>query len=124
MSKLTILHLSDIHFKRKEKEERKHYREDVQDGMIEKIGEHIEKNKLNLDFVVVTGDIAFSAKEYEEAGIFFDKLKKILPEKTIILPVPGNHDVDRSTISKFLSLHDIVKHGKTDSFLESGEKDN
>jgi 3',5'-cyclic AMP phosphodiesterase CpdA len=98
MSKVSILHLSDIHFKKKDKEELKNYREDAQNSMVEKIMEHLAKNKLKLDFVAVTGDIAFSGKEYDEALRFFKKLSANLSKLSIntqILPVPGNHDVNR-----------------------------
>jgi formylglycine-generating enzyme required for sulfatase activity/calcineurin-like phosphoesterase family protein len=119
MSKITILHLSDVHFKRNKDDENKTYRKDVRAKMLAKIKEHIDRNNLDLDFVAVTGDIAFSGTEYEEAKSFFDDLKSILPEKTVFLPVPGNHDVDRDYVDAFFSLHGIVRTGKTDRFLEN-----
>jgi 3',5'-cyclic AMP phosphodiesterase CpdA len=70
MSEIAILHLSDIHFKEKKDEDRKSFREDVRAKMLAKIKEHIDSNNLDLDFVAVTGDIAFSGKEYEEAKSF------------------------------------------------------
>jgi 3',5'-cyclic AMP phosphodiesterase CpdA len=109
MSKIEILHLSDIHFKKDKDDENKTFRKDVRAKMLAKIKEHIGRNNLDLDFVAVTGDIAFSGKEYEEAKSFFKELKSVLPEKTIFLVVPGNHDVYRANVSKFFSLHDIVK---------------
>jgi formylglycine-generating enzyme required for sulfatase activity/energy-coupling factor transporter ATP-binding protein EcfA2 len=59
---------------------------------------------------------------YEEAKKFFDDLKSVLPEKTLFLFVPGNHDVDRDKVSKFFTLHDIVKNKQTDAFLEEERK--
>ena len=54
---------------------------------------------IEFDFVVVTGDIAFSGKpqEYELAGVFFAELAKVagVPRQRIFC-VPGNHDVDRA----------------------------
>jgi hypothetical protein len=94
LSKITILHLSDIHFKRNKDDENKTYRKDVKNKMVAEIKQHIDRNNLGLDFVAVTGDIAFSGKEYAEAKNFFDDLKSMLPEKTVFLAVPGNHDVD------------------------------
>lgn len=88
MSKITILHLSDIHFKRNEDDENKTFRKDVREKMVAKIKEHMEENNWDVDFVAVTGDIAFSGKEYDEAKSFFDELKSILPKETIFLPVP------------------------------------
>ncbi|NQE46031.1 Hercynine oxygenase [ANME-1 cluster archaeon GoMg2] len=122
MSEIAILHLSDIHFKKKKDEDRKAFREDVRAKMLAQIKVHISKNKSNLDFVAVTGDIAFSGKEYKEAKSFFDDLKSILPKETVFLPVPGNHDVDRDYVDEFFSLHGIVRTGKTDRFLESKKK--
>jgi hypothetical protein len=49
---ITILHLSDIHFKRKEKET---FREDVQGKMIDAIKKHLEKYHTEPDFAAVTG---------------------------------------------------------------------
>jgi formylglycine-generating enzyme required for sulfatase activity/calcineurin-like phosphoesterase family protein/energy-coupling factor transporter ATP-binding protein EcfA2 len=119
--RITILHLSDIHFKRKKKET---FREDVQGKMIDAIKMHGEKYHMEPDFAAVTGDIAFSGKEYDEAKAFFKDLKSVLPSKTKFLVVPGNHDLDREKISKFFSLHKIVQNKETDAFLEDkGEID-
>ena len=81
MSTITILHLSDIHFKRNKDDENKTYRNDVKNKMRAKIKEHINNTNMALDFVAVTGDIAFSGTEYEEAKKFFDELKSVVPEK-------------------------------------------
>jgi len=115
MSKITILHLSDIHFKRNEKET---FREDVQGKMIAAIKMHREKYHMEPDFIAVTGDIAFSGKEYTEAKVFFRELKSVLPTKTRFLVVPGNHDLDREKISKFFSLHYIVQRRRTDALKD------
>ena len=125
MSEITILHLSDIHFKEKIDEENKTFRENVQNELIDAIETHVRKQGVP-DFVVVTGDMAFSGKEdeYNEAGKLFEKLKAILPPGTIFLAVPGNHDVDRDQVSEFFSIHRIVEEGKTDKFLESKKEVN
>jgi formylglycine-generating enzyme required for sulfatase activity/predicted MPP superfamily phosphohydrolase/energy-coupling factor transporter ATP-binding protein EcfA2 len=120
MSEITILHLSDIHFKKKIDEENKTFRQNVQTGLIDAVGAHVEEHG-SPDFAAVTGDIAFSGKkhEYDDAWEFFEKLKKILAPGTVFLVVPGNHDVDRKQVSEFFSLHRIVKEGQTDRFLEN-----
>ena len=122
MSEIEILHLSDIHFKKDKDDENKTFRKDVRAKMLAIIKEHIDNNNLNLDFVAVTGDIAFSGTEYDEAKKFFDDLKSVLPEETIFLVVPGNHDVDRDYVDEFFSLHEIVRKGKTDRFLDNKKK--
>ncbi len=123
MSEITILHLSDIHFKKKEKEDNKTFSQTVQQRLIDSVKNHSQKNG-SPDVVAVTGDIAFSGKEqeYEEAADFFDRLKGVLPKKTEFLLVPGNHDVDRERIRKLFSLYRMVNENKTDEFLF--EKDN
>jgi formylglycine-generating enzyme required for sulfatase activity/predicted MPP superfamily phosphohydrolase/energy-coupling factor transporter ATP-binding protein EcfA2 len=119
---ITILHLSDIHFKRKEKET---FREDVQGKMIDAIKKHLDKYHQEPDFAAVTGDIAFSGKEYDEAKAFFKDLKSVLPAKTKFLVVPGNHDVDRDEISSVFSLHTIVPDkDRVDRLLESQKEIN
>jgi predicted MPP superfamily phosphohydrolase len=120
MSEITILHLSDIHFKKKIDEENKTIRQHVQAGLIDAVGAHAKEHG-SPDFVAVTGDIAFSGKkhEYDEAGEFFEKLKKTFQPGTVFLAVPGNHDVDRKQVSEFFSMHRIVKEGQTDRFLEN-----
>ncbi|MCX6580207.1 MAG: hypothetical protein NT166_08485 [Candidatus Aminicenantes bacterium] len=70
MSEISILHLSDIHFKAKKYEDSTTFREDVQRKMIETIKTYSTKHGIP-HFVAVTGDIAFSGKEYDEAAAFF-----------------------------------------------------
>jgi 3',5'-cyclic AMP phosphodiesterase CpdA len=120
MSEITILHLSDIHFKKRKEEENKTFRQDVQRKLIEAVKAHVKEHE-NLDFVAVTGDIAFSGKknEYDKALEFFNSLKAVLPGKAEFLVVPGNHDVDRDEVDKFFSLSkNIVQQELTDKFLD------
>jgi formylglycine-generating enzyme required for sulfatase activity/predicted MPP superfamily phosphohydrolase len=119
MSEITILHLSDIHFKKKEKEDNKALRQTVQERLIEAVATHNQEHG-RLDVVAVTGDIAFSGKkhEYKEAADFFKELKKVLPEEIEFLPVPGNHDVDRDVLDKFSPPYYVVKNNMVDKFLE------
>jgi formylglycine-generating enzyme required for sulfatase activity/predicted MPP superfamily phosphohydrolase/energy-coupling factor transporter ATP-binding protein EcfA2 len=122
MSEITILHLSDIHFRKRRDEKNQIFRQNVQTGLIEAIGAHLKKHG-NPDFVVVTGDIAFSGKkhEYEEAWEFFKKLKPVLQPDPVYLVVPGNHDVNREKVRKRFSLQRIVKEDQADEFLEDPE---
>jgi formylglycine-generating enzyme required for sulfatase activity/predicted MPP superfamily phosphohydrolase/energy-coupling factor transporter ATP-binding protein EcfA2 len=120
MSKITILHLSDIHFRKKKDEKNKTFRLDVQQKLLQAVETHLKEHETS-DVVTVTGDIAFSGKkpQYDEALKFFDELKGLLPKGTPILAVPGNHDVDREQVNQFFSLHRIVNESNTDKFLES-----
>jgi formylglycine-generating enzyme required for sulfatase activity/predicted MPP superfamily phosphohydrolase/energy-coupling factor transporter ATP-binding protein EcfA2 len=120
MSKISILHLSDIHFQYKKNEDNKTFRQDVQKKFLETIETHVKKQEhKGPDFVAITGDIAFSGKEYKEAEGFFNELKLKLPERTVFLPVPGNHDVDRDKVNEFFPLHRLVKEKNADRFLEN-----
>ncbi|MCP5053897.1 MAG: SUMF1/EgtB/PvdO family nonheme iron enzyme, partial [bacterium] len=121
MNELTILHLSDIHFRKSEKEKKPRFRQEVHQALIDAVTEHSETNGFP-DFAAVTGDVAFLGKkgEYDEAATFFGKLKQALPGNTEFLVIPGNHDVDREAMNKLISLQDnIVKSGKTGQFLDS-----
>jgi formylglycine-generating enzyme required for sulfatase activity/predicted phosphodiesterase/energy-coupling factor transporter ATP-binding protein EcfA2 len=124
MSEITILHLSDIHFKKKKEEENKTFHKMVQQQLIEAVKRHVKEHG-HPDFVVITGDIAFSGKkhEYDEALEFFDGLKAVLPGETEFLAVPGNHDVDRDKVDDCFHLGEsIVKKNLTDKFLEDQKK--
>jgi formylglycine-generating enzyme required for sulfatase activity/calcineurin-like phosphoesterase family protein/energy-coupling factor transporter ATP-binding protein EcfA2 len=119
MSEITILHLSDIHFKRKKDDKNRAFRKEVQEKLIEAVAGHSQKYDTP-DFVAVTGDIAFSGKknEYDEALDFFNNLKTILPPETEFLVVPGNHDVDRKKVDEFAEPYHVVKTGKVEQFLQ------
>jgi formylglycine-generating enzyme required for sulfatase activity/calcineurin-like phosphoesterase family protein len=115
--KIKILHLSDIHF-RKGKEDNKGFRQQVRGKLIAAVKKQVRENG-SPDFVAVTGDIAFSGKkgEYKEAEDFFGELLQALPGTKGLLPVPGNHDVDRDEVDEFLSLYDVIKQNRVDEFL-------
>ena len=124
MSKITILHLSDIHYRKKKSKkkdnENKLFRQDVQQKLIDTVNSHLKENSVP-EVVVVTGDIAFSGKkpEYDEALEFFEKLKGILPEETEFLVVPGNHDVDRDKVDEFVEPYYVVKNNLADKLLQN-----
>jgi predicted MPP superfamily phosphohydrolase len=97
-STITWLHLSDFHFRTSTT-----YNSNiVLEALLRDVAERIQKEHLQPDFIVISGDLAFSGqpKEYRLAQQFLDHLLKVasLPKERLFL-VPGNHDVDRSTIS-------------------------
>jgi 3',5'-cyclic AMP phosphodiesterase CpdA len=122
MSEITILHLSDLHFRKKEKEGHQALRREIGRQMIAGIKEHLNKFNQELDFVVITGDIAFDGKDYTEAEKFFADLKLILPSTVVFLPIPGNHDVNRDETDDVSSLYPVVQKGEADQFLENPKK--
>ena len=94
---LTLLHISDLHFRTSDKSEWRRQRV---------LGEAWDRNIDSLlkdgrfDLVCFTGDVAFAGKlvEYDQATSFFDELLKRLGlglERLFV--IPGNHDIDRDT---------------------------
>ncbi len=98
MSTLTWLHLSDLHFRKSQE-----YNESVVlTALLADIDERMRQDGLSPDFIVATGDIAFSGQpaEYVMARSFLDEvLRKTKLGKDRLFIVPGNHDVDRQLIS-------------------------
>ena len=99
MRAITWLHLSDLHFKESDA-----YNMDVVLGaFLQDVPRLVAEDGLHPDFLMVTGDIAFSgqAEEYELAWSFLDGLRgqlNDLPKESLFI-VPGNHDVNRGAIS-------------------------
>ena len=127
MSEITILHLSDIHSRKKKSknqdDENKLYRQDVRQKLIDAVNSHLEENTAP-EVVAVTGDIAYYGKktEYDDALKFFEKLKRILPKETEFLAVPGNHDLDRDQLDEFTEPYYVVKNDLVDKLLQQPEK--
>lgn len=121
MADISILHLSDIHFKKDLGGTYPPFPGKVNEWLIDRIKTHLEEIDENLDYVVVTGDITFSGKavEFETAKNFFGSLKKVVPEKTELLIVPGNHDVDRNKVNSIFRLHKVVSSGESENFLKN-----
>jgi len=100
MSKIRMVHLSDIHFGQEDKDGTFHHQEDVRDAVTRDC--EVMRNKLGpANGILVTGDIAYAGKktEYDRAGIWLDKICDIVGcERRAVHIIPGNHDVDRSRI--------------------------
>ena len=120
---LTFLHISDLHFghgnARTRFDQKTVVRRLLDDVavMAQKLGPP--------DWVLVTGDIAFSAhdKQYFQAEQWLAKLRSILriPVQRI-LAVPGNHDIDRGLAGKTASaaVHDVLRQHpkKLDEYID------
>jgi predicted phosphodiesterase len=104
MSGLTWLHLSDWHQKGREFDRRV-----VLDALIKDIKDRaeIDKNLAKIDFIIFSGDIAYSGKpeEYKEAiEQLFKPLLEICELKADrLIMVPGNHDLNRKSLDVFLN---------------------
>ena len=98
---IRILHLSDFHFS----PERSWDADPLLAGLTETIGKLVGAN-LAPDVVAITGDIADKGRlaDYQEAHRWMDNcLRPALPEPfpdNRILMVPGNHDMDRTTLTR------------------------
>lgn len=120
MSKITWLHLSDFHFKNNHDIDgnvNEYYRNKVLEPLLDDIDKYPKKLKLKIDFILITGDLAFSGKkdEYEHVAKFLDMLLEKfdnLSKKNIFL-VPGNHDINRDNIKNinctFKTLEEITR---------------
>ena len=95
IDKFSWLHLSDFHFRGGEDK----FSQDVScDAILRDIPGRLS-SQYPLEFIVVTGDIAFSGKphEYDLASAFFATLIDVLGvDRNRLCIVPGNHDVDRT----------------------------
>ena len=96
LDKISWLHISDFHFKAGGD----NFSQEVScDALVRDIPSRLS-DEFPLQFIVVTGDIAFSGQssEYELASAFFDSLLDNLGlDARRLCIVPGNHDVDRSS---------------------------
>ncbi len=106
---LRYLHLSDLHFKALPKTSGRNWTAQsfeqnmVAKSLVETV--HMQVKDGNpLDFIIITGDIAFSGKqeEYEVAETFCQALLEAanLHGDRLYL-VPGNHDVDRNAMTPY-----------------------
>jgi len=108
-SKLTWLHISDIHFHPSTA-----WRDNIaRISLLEYLDSSLKNNAISHpDLIFCTGDIAFGetgssplSDQYKDARVFFDKLLDTCGEngtpisKNRLFIVPGNHDVNRSYIN-------------------------
>lgn len=96
MSKISWLHLSDLHLGRDSYNEKVVLKELLKD--IKKL---IQTNQLDLNFVFITGDLTFSGRqeEFDMAQEFINELIDVVKlNKEDIILVPGNHDVQRGDL--------------------------
>jgi len=116
---LTILHISDFHFKA----DFRYDQDIVLSELLKKISE-MNKGEWQPDLILCTGDIAFSGKpeEYRPARSFLDQLLKITGvPKSRFFVVPGNHDVDWDEKSPLPQI-ELERDEDSDGFFESSEK--
>jgi tetratricopeptide (TPR) repeat protein len=119
MTDLTWLHLSDWH-----QQNERFDRKVVCDALIEDIENRrrIHKDLETIDFIVLSGDVAFSGKkeEYQKAvqHLIEPILKATSLDESQLFIVPGNHDLDKSdkellVPAKYLDKNDDIKEWLT-----------
>ena len=122
MRPICWLHISDLHLSVNQQWS--------QDIVLKEMCRHIKQQRENgkaVDFILVTGDIAYSGKddEYVFAKEFFDiLLTHSGVRKDRVFCVPGNHDIDRSRQrNSFLGARGAIRSGSDlDGLLVGGEE--
>lgn len=116
-TKLRILWLSDIHYDKNYTEKNKSFKKHISSFLI-----YCSKLK-NIDYILISGDIAQSGL-IEEYDLFFNDILDpllLLPnlKNTKLLVIPGNHDVNREVNPFFKTfIREITKTDfKRDAFL-------
>ncbi len=98
MSKLVWFHFSDLHFRARDDFDRAR----VLGALWDDVRRQMSRG-LVPDFLMITGDIAFSGKaeEYKRAEIEFiiPLLEMTGIDRERLFLVPGNHDLNRARIS-------------------------
>lgn len=121
-----FIHLSDIHFGQ-ERGGEVIIHNDVKEQLILDVAVAVKSlSKGRAAGIIVTGDIAYSGMrtEYESAGLWLDRIAEAAGcDRTDIQLVPGNHDIDRGEIGKYLGsmIDDVVARGEPalDEILEN-----
>jgi Calcineurin-like phosphoesterase len=119
---ISWIHISDFHMQASNA-----WSQDVVlTAMADAIERHL-KSGISLDFILATGDIAFSGKaeEYKLAESFFDALSTVsrVPKERIFC-IPGNHDIDRERQKLcFRGARSYLEsQNQIDPFLSPGEE--
>lgn len=120
-----FIHLSDIHFGQEKDGGWVKTNTDAKERLINDAQSELRARGVRASGIIVTGDIAYSAKpeEYAAAGAWLDQLaERVGCDRDSIQMVPGNHDIDRAAITPALAwkIESIRKEGDTllDAFLD------
>ncbi|MFM0348136.1 metallophosphoesterase [Paraburkholderia sp. RL17-347-BIC-D] len=113
-----FIHLSDIHFGQEKDGGLVFTNDDAKKRLLDDAAEEIAKLGTSASGIILTGDIAYSAKyeEYVKAGEWLDQLaERVGCSRLAIQMVPGNHDIDRDAITPVVKFH-------LDAIREHGDK--
>jgi hypothetical protein len=109
MRPICWLHISDFHMRQTEA-----WSQDmVLTALCNDVEERRRKEGVSVDFILASGDLAFSGKadEYAMTARFFDAISEALGvAKEKMFCVPGNHDINRETQKmSFLGARTYIK---------------
>jgi hypothetical protein len=113
-----FIHLSDIHFGQEKNGGLVFINDDAKKRLLDDAAAEMAKLGSKASGIIVTGDIAYSAKyeEYQKAGEWLDKLaERIGCSRLDIQMVPGNHDINRDAITPVVKFH-------LDAIRDQGDK--
>ncbi len=118
---VTWLHLSDLHYHHSDT-----YNADVvKDSLVRDVSELVKTEGLRPDFIVFTGDLAFSGQKEQYIGVeeFLKDLSHAagIDSSDRVFIVPGNHDIDRSAIDEIIahgSLQHLSSRDRVSQFLQ------
>jgi len=104
---LTLLHLSDLHIATIDADSQFDRDAKIREALLADLG---KDERANFAAILVTGDIAYHgvADEFARAKTWLEEVRtssNSSPEALFV--VPGNHDVNRATVSKDSSLWDL-----------------
>lgn len=121
---MRIIHLSDIHFNMKEIKEIENF---IINPLIADLKEKNEEK--SIDAIFITGDLLLKGGEGKiDEGFenFNEKFIKVFEEelgvtKDKIFLIPGNHDIDRTIVNKYMESglkHNLTTTNEVNSFID------
>ena len=120
---MRILHLSDFHYKSAEKDVA------AQNLLVEKLLDSIPSDS-KIDYFLFTGDLVFSGTNPEDFVLAYNSLIKRIREKfnlskANVFLCPGNHDVDRKSVSQPLKkyIRDFQNSDQITKLVEERKED-
>lgn len=104
---LNFLHLSDLHFTTTDAGTQFDLDLKIREALLEDLG---KDERTNFDAILVTGDIAYHGRteEFARAKDWLEEVRmKTLTSPEALYVVPGNHDVNRDTVSVNSALWEL-----------------
>ena len=122
---MKILHITDLHYTNQIGGRTK------QKKLLNNFFNDLEKNVNGIDFVIFSGDLVQNGNKVEDFELaktnFLDKIVKVTKIKNENLFIcPGNHDIDKSKVSKSLIKYldeDINDNDALNNFFKEDNTD-